>query len=94
MVSAVSLVVKEQTCCLEFIHFETWSKKKTPTDFHLVLTVLLVEENGAVDSEFCQDVFGDETDWIPCISEEVAAFPDTPVSRSSITVFLKVGKVI
>lgn len=51
-----------------------------------------MEENEAVDSEFSQDVFGDENDWIPNNTEE--AFPDTPVSRSSIRVALKVGSVI
>lgn len=59
-------------------------------NFHLVLTELVVEENGAVDSEFPPDVFGDETDWLPSITEEVAAFPDTPVSRLFVTVVLKV----
>ncbi|KAF5902463.1 active breakpoint cluster region-related protein-like, partial [Clarias magur] len=38
--------------------------------------------NEAVDSEFSHDVFGDETDWIPNSTEEVAAFPDTPICKS------------
>lgn len=53
-----------------------------------------MEENEPVDSEFSHDVFGDENYWIPNITEEVAAFSDTPVSQSSITVVLKVVSVI
>ncbi|TSL41021.1 Active breakpoint cluster region-related protein [Bagarius yarrelli] len=41
-----------------------------------------LDENGAVDSEFPQDVFGDESDWIPSITEGVTVFPDTPICKS------------
>ncbi|KAG7330319.1 hypothetical protein KOW79_006541 [Hemibagrus wyckioides] len=49
---------------------------------YLISSGIPVEENGAVDSEFPPDVFGDETDWLPSITEEVAAFPDTPICKS------------
>ncbi|GAA6106727.1 active breakpoint cluster region-related protein [Tachysurus ichikawai] len=49
---------------------------------YLISSGIPVEENGAVDSEFSQDVFGDETDWLPSITEAVEAFPDTPICKS------------
>lgn len=62
-------------------------------DFYFVLIVLVVEKNEAVDSEFSHDVFGDDTDWISNITEEIAAFPDTPVSRSFIKLIFQMCSV-
>ncbi|MCI4377286.1 hypothetical protein PGIGA_G00201950 [Pangasianodon gigas] len=49
---------------------------------YLISSGIPVDENEAVDSEFSHDVFGDETDWIPNITEEAAAFPHTPICTS------------
>ncbi|XP_060777929.1 active breakpoint cluster region-related protein isoform X2 [Neoarius graeffei] len=49
---------------------------------YLISSGIPVEENEPVDSEFAHEVFEDENDWIPHISEEVAVFPDTPPMKA------------
>ncbi|KAI5625834.1 active breakpoint cluster region-related protein-like [Silurus asotus] len=49
---------------------------------YLISNGIPVDENEAVDPDFSQDVFGDETDWIPNITEEVASLPYTPTCNS------------